>query len=64
MIEESVFCTDSMIFLQYIYSRSKRFQTFVVNRLPVINEGSMPRQSRKVGTKENPADDASRGLRG
>ena len=63
-IQESVFWTDSMIVLQYIYSRSKRFQTFVANRLSVIHDGSMPRQWRKVGTKENPADDVSRGLSG
>ena len=29
-IQDSVFWTDSMIVLQYIYSRSKRFQTFVL----------------------------------
>ena len=46
-----------MIVLQYIYSCSKRFQTFVANRLSVIHDGSRPRQWRKVGTKENPADD-------
>ena len=62
MIQDSVFWTDSMIVLQYIYSCSKRFQTFVANRLSVIHNGSMPRQWRKVGTKDNPADDVSRGL--
>ena len=60
-IQESVIWTDSMIVLQYIYSRSKRFQTFVANRLSVILDGSMP---RKVDTKENPADDVFRGLSG
>ena len=63
-IQDSVFWTDSMIVLQYIYSCSKRFQTFVANRLSVIHDGSMPRQWRKVGTKDNPADDVSRGLNG
>ena len=63
-IQDSVFWTDSMIVLQYIYSCSKRFQTFVANRLSVIHDGSKPRQWRKVGTKENPADDVSRGLNG
>ena len=53
-----------MIVLQYIYSRSERFQTFVANRLFVIPDGSVPNQWRKVGTKENPADDVSRGLSG
>ena len=53
-----------MIVLQYIYSCSKRFQTFVANRLSVIHDWSMPRQWRKVDTKDNPADDVSRGLNG
>ena len=35
-IQDSIFWTDSMIVFQYIYSCSKRFQTFVDNRLPVI----------------------------
>ena len=53
-VQDSVFWTDSMIVLQYIYSRSKRFQTFVANRLSVIHDGSTPRQWRKVDTKEEP----------
>ena len=61
-IQDLVFWTYSMIVLQYIYSCSKRFQTFVANRLSVIHDGSIPKQWRKVGTKENPADDVSRGL--
>ena len=63
-IQDSVFWTDSMIVLQYIYSRSQRFQNFVANRLSVIHDGSIPHQWRKVGTKENPADDVSRHLSG
>ena len=63
-IQDSVFWTDSMIVLQHIYSCSKRLQTFVANRLSAIHEGSKPRQWRKVGTKENPADDVSSGLKG
>ena len=62
-IQEFVFWTDSMIVLQYVYSYSKRFQTFVANRLSVIHDGSMPRQ-RKVDTRGDPAGDVSRGLNG
>ena len=51
-----------MIVLQYIYSRSERFQIFVANQLSVIHDGSMP-QWRKVGTKESRAD-VSTGLNG
>jgi len=43
-IQDSVFLIDSMIALQYVYSCSKRFQTFVANRLSVIHDGSTPRQ--------------------
>ena len=53
-----------MIVLQYIYSCSQRFETFVANRLSVIHDGPMPRQWRKVGTKDNPADDVPRGFNG
>ena len=53
-IQDSVFWTDSMIVFQYIYSCRKRFQTFVENRLSVIYDGSMLRQWREVGTKDNP----------
>ena len=63
-IEDSRLWTDSMLVLQYFYSRSQRFQTFLAIRLSVIHDGSMPRQWRKVGTKVNPADDVSRGLKG
>ena len=42
-------------------SHKKRFQTFVANTLSVIHDGSSPSQWRKVGTKQNPADDVSRG---
>ena len=62
-IDESVFWTDSMIVLQYIKNTTKRFQTFVANRVAIIHDGSHPSQWRYVDTKSNPADDASRGLR-
>ena len=52
-IQDSVFWTDSTIVLQYIYSRSKRFQTFVANRLTVIHDGSSPSQRRKVATNKS-----------
>ena len=51
-IQDSVFWTDSMIFLQDICSHSMRFQTFVANQLSAIHDGSIPKQWRKVGTKE------------
>lgn len=40
----------------------RRFHTFVANRVSVIREYTSVSQWRYVNTKENPADDASRGL--
>ncbi|XP_050698781.1 uncharacterized protein LOC126986557 [Eriocheir sinensis] len=61
-IESSTFWTDSMIVLQYIASPSRRFHTFVANRLGTIHRLSSPPQWRHVRSEENPADDATRGL--
>lgn len=48
--------------LQYIRNQSKRFHTFVANRLSVIHENSAPHQWRYVSSEDNPADEVSRGL--
>ncbi|KAL2086450.1 hypothetical protein ACEWY4_017509 [Coilia grayii] len=61
-LERSVFWTDSMTVLRYIRNESRRFQTFVANRLNVIRSTSEVCQWRYIGTKLNPADCASRGL--
>ena len=61
-INRVVFWTDSTIVLRYIRNTSKRFQTFVANRLQIIHDASTPHQWRHVPTKLNPADIASRGL--
>ena len=61
-VNQSVFWTDSMLVLQYVKNETKRFHTFVANRITAIHNGSSPDQWRHVGTKCNPADDVSRGL--
>ena len=61
-IDKSVFWTDSTCVLRYIRNKEKRFHTFLANRIAVIHDGSDPNQWRYVATKENLADDASRGL--
>ena len=61
-IHASVFWTDSMTVLQYIANETRRFHTFVANRLAVIHDGSETCQWRHVNTDLNPADDATRGL--
>ena len=61
-VDEEFFWTDSKIVLGYIMNEKKRFHTFVNNRVQVIKEKTRVKQWRYVSTKENPADDASRGL--
>ena len=58
------FWTDSTIVLYYINNISKRFNTFVANRLTIIHDASTPEQWMHVTSCENPADKSSRGLRG
>ncbi|XP_077971754.1 uncharacterized protein LOC144425871 [Styela clava] len=60
--ERIVYWTDSMSVLQYINNVSTRFKVFVANRIATIHELSEPSQWRHVGTKDNPADVASRGV--
>ncbi|XP_068712986.1 uncharacterized protein [Montipora foliosa] len=60
--ERVVFWTDSMITLNYIYSESRRFQTYVANRVTEFRELTVPEQWRHCPGKLNPADDVSRGL--
>ena len=54
--------TDSTTVLRYIRNDQKRFQVFVANRVQTIRNFSSPKQWKYVDTKENPADDASRGI--
>ncbi len=62
-LEKSQFWTDSTSVLKYIKNEDKRFQTFVVNRIATIKEASDIEQWRYIPTAENPADDASRGMK-
>jgi hypothetical protein len=59
---ESIFWTDSACVLSYLRNESRRFQTFVANRISEIHDASEPTQWKYINTKLNPADDASRGL--
>ena len=54
--------TDSTTVLRYIRNDQRRFQVFVANRVQTIRNLSEPKQWLYVETKDNPADDASRGL--
>ena len=50
-----------MIVLNYIRNESRRFQTYVANRVTEIRELTDPYQWRHCAAAINPADDASRG---
>lgn len=60
-IERKVFWTDSSTVLLWIKSDPRKFKTFVAHRLAEVEELTKPQDWRWVPTKENPADDATRG---
>lgn len=62
-IHSVTFWTDSMIVLRYIFNETRRFVSFVANRVAGIREGSRPSQWRHVRSESNPADYASRGIK-
>lgn len=61
-LEESCFWTDSQTVLKYINDDTKRFHTFVANRVASIREATNVVQWGYADSKSNPADEASRGL--
>lgn len=61
-LENSTFWTDSTTVLKYIHNETKRYYTYVANRIAVIHSLSRVHQWRFVSSGDNPADDASRGL--
>ena len=61
-LQPSHFWSDSTIVLRYIANEERRFQTFVANRVTEIRERTNPKYWHHIPTKENPADDASRGI--
>ena len=54
--------TDLTTVLRYIKNDQKRFQVFIANCVQVIRNHSSADQWWYIDTKENPADDESRGL--
>ena len=61
-LARSCYWTDSTIVLPYIAKSERRFHVFVANRITEIHARSDPSDWHHVPTKENPADDCSRGL--
>ena len=62
--DSETFWTDSTTVLKYLRNEIRRFQVFVANRVQAIRDETVPTQWRFVNSKCNPADDASRGLKG
>lgn len=60
-VDQTFYWTDSEVVLGYINSETRRFQTFVANRVAEIRDRSEPCQWRHVPGVLNPADDCSRG---
>ena len=56
------FHTDSKVVLGYINNETKRFYTYVSNRVEKIRKATKPYQWVYVNTLDNPADPATRGL--
>ena len=63
-VHDIIYWTDSTVVLQYIRNKSRRFHTFVANRVAMIHDESTPCQWRHVDTFVNPADIASKGAKG
>lgn len=62
-LQQSVFWTDSTTVLSYIGNESARFKTFVANRISLIRDATTSLQWRFVKSAQNPADQATRGLK-
>ncbi|XP_043201117.1 uncharacterized protein LOC122369981 [Amphibalanus amphitrite] len=60
-VDRVLFWTDSTVVLQYVKNDSRRFHTFVANRVAELRESSCPDQWRHVPSSLNAADVVSRG---
>ena len=61
-LAQVVYWTDSTSVIHYIRNESRRFHTFVANRVAEIQRCTIPLQWRHVQTDQNPADEGTRGL--
>ena len=59
-IDDVKFYTDSRVVLGYIHNRTRRFHTYVSNRVQRIHLRSSPQQWNFVSSGDNPADVGSR----
>ena len=61
-VQQHTFWTDSLNTLYWVRGDSRRFKSFVANRVGDIQTRTSPSQWRHVPGLQNPADDCSRGL--
>ena len=61
-IQSSSFWTDSTTVIKYIVNETRKFHTYVANRVAYIRSSSSPDQWNYVETKTNPADACTRGM--
>ena len=59
--DDVVLWTDSQVVLQFVTNESRKFQTFVANRVSEIRDSTSPSQWRHIPGSQNPADIGSRG---
>ena len=62
-IDQEYFWTDIKVVLGYIANESRRFHVFVANRVQEIQENTSVDQRKYVESKQNLANEASRGLK-
>ena len=58
-IEDAIFWSDPKTVLQYIANKSRRFHTFVANRVSEIHDTTNPTHWRHVPSHCNPANDCT-----
>ena len=61
-VSKQIFWTDSQVVLSYLQSKSKRFKTFVANRIQMIKSLTDVGDWNYVKYASDPADIASRGI--
>ncbi|KAK3086079.1 hypothetical protein FSP39_013163 [Pinctada imbricata] len=61
-LDDIRFHTDSKVVLGYLYNRTRRFYTYVANRVDKILSVSSINQWSHVSSESNPADVGSRGI--
>ena len=61
-IDETFYWSDSKVVLCYLQNEGRRFHEYIAVRVTEIRDSSSPNQWRHIPGRDNPADEASRGL--